>query len=337
MMGELREMARVPMAIFERFMGELQRITGDKTVAAPVGVERVKELQAATVREIEESLRRFRGKVGEAEAALAGSVLPPRRNLSQEIRRTAQHLQRLIDLAARREGLLQAWEGQPAETTLEGYRAALERHDVEMAELYEAESEHVLRRTGDTAALQRFLDPRAQAEEARLTPSQRQARAYLDEIERLKKDVALAARILSSTLRVSGRLAAMGAGWRKGSRVRLDPEAQGRTALRILPGPGPGMTASLVDASPTGVRLGIPAELPPGVPLTFLVENAGGRPGELRIQGEVRWCKPDPRAPGRFLAGVRLVPRAGDEWLALVGRLSEAGQDARAPLEARGT
>ncbi len=337
MVADLRDMARGPMAIFERFMGELQRITGDKAIQAPVGVERVKVLQAATVREIEESLQRFRDKVGEAEAALAGTLRPPRRNLAQEIRRTTQHLQRLMDLAARREDLLQAWEDQPAEAILEGYRAALQRDDVEMAEIYEADAERFLRRGGDAATLQCFLELRAQTEEDRLTPSQKQAKASLEEIERLKRDVALATRILSSTLRVSGSLAAMGAGWRKGSRVRPDPEAQGHTAILILPGPHPGMTATLVDASPTGVRLGIPEELAPGAVLNFIVRSADGRQGELRMQGEVRWCKPDGRTPGRFLAGVRLISRAGDEWITLVGRLSESGQDARAPLESRGT
>ncbi len=322
--AELREMARGPMAIFERFMGELQRITGDKAIQAPLGVERLKELQAATVREIEESLQRFRGKVGEAEAALGGLLRPPRPSLDEEIQRLERQLGRLRGLAARRDALLGRWGGEPAEAVLQDYRAALESRDVELAELYEAEAEEVLRRSGEAAALQAFQALRAQAEEGRLSASQKQARARLEEIERLKNEVTLATRILASTLRVSGSLAVAGAGGRKGSRVRLDPEAQARTPILIHRGPHPALSASLVDASLTGLRVAIPEDLPAGSALDVIVKPGDDRQNEVRMQGEVRWSKPDARSLGRFLAGVRLGTRPGDEWATLVSRLAEA-------------
>ncbi len=207
-MGELREMARAPMAIFERFMGELHRMTGDKTVAAPVGVERVKELQA-------------------------------------------------------------------------------------------------------------FQALRAQAEDSRLTPSQKQAKADLEEIERLKNQVTLATRILASTLKVSGSLAVAGAGRSKGSRVRLYPAAQGRTAVLILAGPGPAMAASVVDASPTGLRLALREDLPPGSVLTFAVRHADGPPGELRMQersgGVGPWPTP-PAASGPAFARSPARGTSGSCW-----------------------
>ncbi len=335
MMDDLRQMARAPVASFERFLGELQRITGDKTIAAPIGIERLKELQTAVVREIEESLQHFRTKVGEAEAALVGVLRPARPNLYEEIKRVVQHLQRLLDLAARRDRMLRAWEDQPADAIVEGYRAALERHEAETVEVYEVEAERALRRKGHSAALQIFLDLRAQAEEARLSPSQKQAKADLAEIERTKQEVTLATRVVASTLKVSGSIAAVGAGWRKGSRLRLDPDVQGQISVLILPGPHPGMTALLLDVSRAGMRMALPEDLPPGTMLNFVLKHRDGRDGELRMQGEVRWCRTDARTPGHFLAGVRLLPRMGDQWPAVLSRLAESQQNGRTVLESR--
>lgn len=335
MMDELREMARAPVDVFDRFLGELQRITGDKTLTAPTGLERVKDLQAAMVREIEESLQRFRAKVGESEGALAAILRPPRPKLFEEIQRATQHLAHLIELAARREKLIRAWEDQPADVTVAAYRAALDQRDLEAAEFYEAEAERVLRRKGNPTALQRFLELRAQAEEHRQTPAQKQARADLEEIERLKHEVTLGTRVVTSTLKVSGSIAAVGAGWRKGGRLRLEAGDQRRTSVLILPGPHPGMTASVVDVSRSGMRLAISSDLSPGTLLNLVLRHANGRDGELRMQGEVRWCRADVRTPGRFLAGVRLVSTAGDQWAGLLSRLAEIQQDGRIAIEHR--
>ena len=335
MMNELRGMARGPVAIFERFLGELQRITGDKTLAAPVGIERLKELQAGMVREIEESLQHFRTKVGEAETGLVGMLRPPRPNLYEELKRAAQHLLRLVDLAARREKLLRDWEDQTAEAILEGYRTALDRHELETAELYEAEAERALRREGDSAALQTFLDLRAHAEEGRLSPAQKQAKADLEEIERLKDEVTLATRVVASTLTVPGSIAVVGAGWRKGSRLPLGQEERGNFSALILPGRHPGMTAHVLDVSRSGLRLALPEELPPGAMVNLIVRQGDARESELRTQGEVRWCRTDARTPGRFLAGVRLLPREGDPWLGMLSRLAESQQDGPFALETR--
>lgn len=333
MLAELREMARAPVAIFERFLTELQRITADRSVTAPLGLERLRELQAGMVREIEESLQGFRTRVGQCEARLAEALRPPRPKLFEEIQRASQELARLIELAARRERLLRAWEEQPPDVTVAGYRSALERQDLETAELYEAEAERVLRRQGNAGALQRFLDLRARAGEARLTPAQRQARADLEEIERLKQEVTLATRVVTSTLKVSGGIAAVGAEWRKGGRLRLHPEAQRRIAVLILPGSHPGMTASLMDVSRAGMRLVTAADLSPGTSLHLILRHADGGDGELRVQAEVRWSRADLRAPGRYLAGLRLAATPGEGWAALLGRLADAHQEGRAALE----
>lgn len=322
MMAELREMARAPMAVFERFMGELQRLTADKTIAASVGLERVKGLQAQTVREFEESLERFRARAEAAEAALVELLRPHRPNLSEQIRRATQHLQHLRDLEARRAALLPAWEQQPAEAILEAYRDMLERNHLEVAELIEADVEDLLRRKGSEEALRTYLHMRARAEENRLGAAQRQARADLEEIGRLKHELEMATRILASTLKVSGSLAAAGAGWRRGSRVRLAPGQHVRIPLFIFPGPHPAMAGHLVDVSRTGARVTIPQELLPGALITFVVAGPGPE-GGLRMRGEVRWCRVDVDSPGRFLAGVRLASRVSEPWIAMVTRLGE--------------
>ncbi len=335
MMDELREMARAPVGIFGRYIAELQRITRDKTLSASVGIERVNDLQAAMMREIEENVRRFRAKVGEVEPGLAATRRSPRPSLYEEIQLAARHLQHLMDQAARREKCLRAWEDQPAELLVEGYRAAVERNETETAQIYETEAERVLRRKGSPAALQAFLALRAQAEDTRLTPAQKKAQAEIEEIERLKSEITLATRAVASSLKVSGSIAAVGAGWRKGGRLRLDAEEQARTSVLVLGSPNPGMNAQMVDVSRAGMRLALSHELPVGATMQFIVKAINGREADIRLQGEVRWCRVDGRVPGRFLAGVGVVSRAGDEWTTVVARLAEARRDGMAVLEAR--
>jgi hypothetical protein len=244
-----------------------------------------------------------------------------------------QQLQHLLDLAARRDDLLRAWDDQPGDTLLEGYRAALERHELETVELYEAHAERALRRKGEAAALQAFLRLRAEAQEARWSPAQRQAKAELDEIERLKHQVTLATQVVSSTLKVSGSIATVGAGWRKGNRLRLVPEVQGRTSVLILSSPHPAMTAQLVDASRTGMGLLLPEALPPGAPLNVIVKPMDSRGAELQMQGEVRWCRGPVHVPGRFQAGVHLAPGAEGNWVSVLSHLAELQRDGRAVIE----
>lgn len=292
MMDELRELAKAPAAIFNRFLGELQRITGDKTLATPRGLDRLQDLQAARMREIHESLQRFRAKVGEAQARLAEALRPPPSHLFEKIERTHQELFHLIDLAAQREGLLRAWEEQEAGAIVTAYCAALDAQDLETAEIYETEAERFLRRKGDAAALQSFLDLRALAEARGVTPAQRQAQADLEEIERLKGEVTFSTRVAASVLRVSGDIAPLVAGWRKGGRFRLDPAEQASLRVLILPGPHPGMTARVLDVSYGGMQLGAPREAP------------ARRPARLHRAPRGR--------PGRRAAGARrgaLVPR----------------------------
>jgi len=333
MMDELREMARAPVAIFERFLGELQQITRDKSVAAPSGIERLNTLQAVMVREIEESLRRFRTGMGDAEAMRLSLLYPFPRNLHEDIKRAMQHLQQLLDLAARRDDLLRAWEDQPGDAVLEGYRAALEQHEAETVELYEAHAERVLRRKGDPAALEAFLRLRAKAQEDRRSPAQRQAQGELAEIEQLKHEVTLATQIVASTLKVSGSIATVGAGWRQGSRLRLTPEVQGRTSVLILSRSHPAMAAQLADAGRTGMGLVLPEALPPGAPLNLIVKPMDGRRDEFQMQGDVRWCRGHVHAPGRFQAGVCLAPGAEGEWVSMLSYLAELQRDGRAVIE----
>lgn len=333
MMDELRQMARVPVVIFDRFLGELQRITRDETLSAPVGIEQLKDVQTVMVREIEDSLRRFRNTLGAMEAELVAILHPPRPSLHEEIKRTLQHLERLVERVERRDKLVRAWEDQPADLLVKGYRAALDRNEIETAETYEVEAERALRRKGDAAARQAFQALRAQAVEARLTPPQKMAKADLEEIERLKHQVTLATSVVTSTLKGSGGIAAVGAGWRKGSRLRLDAEGQRRTSVQVLPGAHPGVTAQIVDVGQAGVGLALPQALPAGAMVHFAVNAASGCEEALRVQGEVRWCRADALTPGRYLAGVRLISAAGDGWMALMSRLAEGHPDSRAVLE----
>ena len=311
MMAELREMARAPMAVFERFMGELQRLTADKAIAPSAGLERVPGLQPQTVREFEESLERFRARAEEAEAALVGLLRPYRPSLSEQIQRATQHLQHLRDLEARRAALLRAWGQQPAGDILEAYRDRLERTDMEEAELVEADVEDLLRRKGTAAGLQTYLHLRAQAEEGRLTAGQHQARADLEEIGRLKHELEMATRILASTLKVSGSLAAAG-----------EPRAPGARAAFPHPpvdpaGPSPGHGGPPGGCEPDRGAHDDRAGAAPRRPHHLRGGGAGPRGGPpdagrgALVPGGCRQPRPLPgrRAPG--LPGERAVDRHG--------------------------
>lgn len=324
-MDKLREMARAPLVILERFLGEVQRITGDKTIAAPATEDHVRNLQAAMARGIETSLQEFHGKAQEVEAGLMEILRPPHLNIYEEIKRVVQQLQHLQEVAARRDRLLRVWDDQPADAITEGYRAALERHDLETVELYEAEAERALRRKGNAAALQTFLSTRAQAAGGRLSPAQQQAKANLEEIERLRCQVTVATRVVASALQSTGSIAAGGPAWRKGSRLRV--EAQAGLRVLILPGPRPMLTASVVDVSREGLGLALLETLSSGALLDLVVEHAPRAGGELRVQGEVRWCRVDARTPSSFVAGVRLVSDGGAPWVALLHRLAQTHRD----------
>lgn len=335
MMDDLRQMARAPVAIFQRFMAELQRLTHDQSLAASEGAEgaeRAQDLQARMVRDIAASLQRFRTGVGEADAALAAILHPPRPDLFGEIKRTVERLQRLQELAARRDRLLRAWEEEPPDAIVEGYRVALERHEPETADLYETEAERVLRRRGDVAVLERFRALCTQALEARLTPAQQQAKVALQEIARLKQQVTSVTEIVASTLKSAGGLAGLAAGWRTESRLRVGEPG---LRVRILSDPHPGRPAAAVEVSRAGLRLALPDALRPGTLLDLAVEPAPGRRGELWLQGEVRWCQTDVHTPGGCLAGVQVVADGGGPWADLLHRLTEVQRGAPAGLEAR--
>jgi hypothetical protein len=334
-MEHLRELAKGPAAIFARFMGELQRLASQKISAEPGAIEELHELRTARVREIEGALQRFRAEVGAVEATLVGILHPPRPKLYEEIERAFQHLHQLTDLAARRDRLVQSWEDQSADALVEGYRAAVDHHEVETAEIYEAEAERVLRRKGEAPALQAFSVLRAQAVEGRRSPLQRQAKADLEEIERLKREVGLTSLVIASTINVPSTVVDLGASWRRQKRLPLACEDQSRTSVEILAGPHPAMTASVLDVSRAGLRLGVPAQLPPGTTLHFTVQYPGGPEDGLLMQGEVCWCRPDGRAPGRYLAGVRLVLDGGESWVALLKHLVERQHKSRPAPEAR--
>ncbi len=332
MMDELWELARAPGALFDRFLGEVQRIADDRTLAAPQGIARLQSLHAAMVREIEESVRRFRAQVGQAEARLVRVLRSPGPKPFQELPGAAQHPTRLIDLVARRLRGRRTCEDQPADAIAAGVpgRPGTARPGGDGTRRDRGRTPPPQGHRGQPA--QAVLQLQAQPAAGWPTPAQRQAQADLEELERLKHQVTLATQVLASTLRVSGGIAVLGAGWRQGSRLRLDREKQARFRVLMLSGQHPAMAPWMGDVSRGGMHVGLPEALPPGGVVHLIVNHAAGWAGEVRVQGEVRWCRADGHAPGRFRVGVRVVADEGDQWAALLTRLAETRQDGR-PVE----
>ena len=320
-MGEIRFLARAPLAIFERFVQQMEATARDTALSATSGVARVREFREGMQHELVESLRQFRQKLGEVEPRLLALRHPPRLDIHRAIQEANERLNRLMVLAARREELIRGWEDMDPEAILTGYSEALQRGEHDVVEIYEVDAEAVLRRKGNGEALKGFLAIRAIAEEQRLTPSQKQAQAHLEELEGLKQSARVASHIVAITLNVSGEFVAKAAGWRQEGRVAVEPAKRAQTLVLVLPGATPAMTASLVDASHSGLQLDLPSPADVGNVLNLIVKNPDAAHGEIRLQGEVRWCQPH---AARYRAGVQIAPPVPEQWVTFLTWLAGA-------------
>jgi hypothetical protein len=200
-LDELKKMAQAPLQLLDSLLAEVSRISGDPHLSTEEKLARVKRVQDGTVAEAEEQFKRFRSRLAEEEKKLLEVLTPPSLTPFQQMETLIQELFNIIDKAAFRERLFEQWEEEPAATIFTDYKAAVERGDVDSAEIFEQSAERFLKRKNDPKALEAFRALRARAQEARYTPAQKAARVQLKELEKIREEADLMRAVMASTFR----------------------------------------------------------------------------------------------------------------------------------------
>jgi len=218
------------------------------------------------------------------------------------------------------EKITRAWEDQSAAAILANYQAALAAGDTDTIEIFEGEAERVLARKGDPQALATFLTLKAQPLDSRLTPAQRQAKAALEELRRIKEEAALSICLLASVSRFHAGLIPLCTQWRQESRQRVEPRAREGMTLALRKDQEPPLPASVLDWSRSGLKVKCPRTFPPGtvVGLSLHLPQRMQRP--IASKAEVRWIQEHPNQPGRFMVGLRILGGEDIPWWELLSQ-----------------
>lgn len=200
-LDELKKMAQAPLQLLDSLLAEVSRISGDPHLSTEEKLARVKQVQDGTVAEAEQQFKRFRSRLAEEEKKLLEVLTPPSLTPFQQMETLIQELFNIIDKAAFRERLFEQWEEEPAATIFADYKAAVERGDVDSAEIFEQSAERFLKRKNDLKLLEAFRALRARAQEARYTPEQKAARAQLKDLEKIREEADLMRAVMASTFR----------------------------------------------------------------------------------------------------------------------------------------
>lgn len=234
-----------------------------------------------------------------------------------------QELSRVISRMALKEKLTRTWEEQTATALLAGYQEALAEGDIDKVELFEAEAERFLTRKGDLQALAKFVALKAQPLESRLTPAQREAKAALQELNRIKEEAALGMCLLASVSKFHAGLVPMCTQWRREVRHPVDEEAQRGISIGLHTDADPPLPAILVEWSNGGLRVQCREMFPPGRTLGLSMQFPRLQEQALSFKAEVRWFQEESNQPGRYLLGLRIVRGVEIPWGELFPQLME--------------
>ncbi|MFQ5847335.1 MAG: hypothetical protein ACE5IQ_06615 [Candidatus Methylomirabilales bacterium] len=235
-------------------------------------------------------------------------------DLAEQALKAVFELARTITRFSLKEKLTRAWEDQPASALLAAYQEALAKADTDAIELFEAEAERLLARKGDPQALSAFATLRAQPLESRLTPAQREAKATLQELRRIKEEAALAMCLLASISKFHARLIPLCTQWRREVRHRLEGEGQRGISAALHTETHPQLPVILVDWSKSGLRVQCCAMFPPDTILVLSLQPSRVKEQALSLKGEVRWFQEEPNHPGRYTLGLRIVKGVETPW-----------------------
>jgi hypothetical protein len=242
-------------------------------------------------------------------------------DLAEQALKALQDLARVIARFSLKEKLTRAWEEQSAAEFLGEYEEALAAADTDTIEVFEAEAERLLARKGDPQAEARFVALKSQPRESRLTPAQREAKAALQELSRIKEEAALAMCVLASMSRFHAGLVPLCTQWRLEVRHPVDEPAQQRISASIRTDAEPSLPVSVLDWSKSGLRVECPEMFPPGTTVGLSLQFPGVKDQAMLFKAEVRWFHEEPNQPGLYVLGLRIVRAAQIPWWELLPKL----------------
>lgn len=311
---ELKQLAKAPLQLFQRFLGEARTLMTEEGRSRAATLEKLKALRARTLHETEELLQRFRQKVSEEERHLQMIICPPREEFAAQTRRLLRELTQVIERLVLKEQLTRRWDEQLSSALLAEYEAALREGDPHRIEIFEANAEQYLARKGDLQILAQFLALRSRSQEARLTPSQREAQAALAELHRMIQHATVAFSLVASVAQADKGPLLEAATWRQEDRHEIDRLDQLGIAAALSREGQPVLPVMLLDCSKQGLQVEAPEEFLPGTILSLSVKLPGLTEEASPFKGEVRWSREDPNKPGRYLLGLSVIEETEGPW-----------------------
>jgi len=262
-------------------------------------------------------------KVEVFEAEAQGYLAGKKDDLAEQGLKALQEIARVMARFSLKEKLTRAWEEQSAADLLGEYEQALAAGDTDTIEIFEAEAERFLARKGDPQAVASFVALKDQPLESRLTPAQREAKAALRELSRIKEEAALAMCLLASISRFHAGLVPLCTQWRREVRHRVDETTQRSISAVFRKDIDPPLPVSLVDWSKSGLRVQCPEIFPAGTTVGLSLQFRGLKDQTIFFKAEVRWFQEEPNQPGRYALGLRIVRGVEIPWREFLPKLVE--------------
>ena len=170
---------------FERFTGEVKRITALQSLDFPERMEMIREASEALVRELEGCFETFAEQLKERKIELQNFLKSPKPDLNEQIQRLLMEMSELVKKLALREELTRRWEAESPEEILRAYENSLIAGETDTLEMFETYAEDILERKGNKASLAAFRERRERERDLRLTSEQLRAKQELQQLERL--------------------------------------------------------------------------------------------------------------------------------------------------------
>lgn len=322
-MEALTRMTQQILQLFDQFVAGAHSSIAEEGGSSPAAMAKIRENRQRLVQATDGVLKRFRTKVGERERDLRAILHPRDEDFTEKARDATRQLYQIIEDLSLRVKLIGRWQEQSASALVAEYQEAITDGDIIKAEIFEAEAEWYLNQKGDLEATSRFLALRAEFADARLTPTQQQAKATLKRLERIKQEAALAMAFLTWGVRVYGDPGPVSDQWRKEDRHDLDTvDLLGVSMALHREGKSP-LSVVVTDISKRGLQVSIPEAFSPGTTVALSLRYPGVTEGPIYFEAQVRWCEEDPGEPGGYALGLQVVEGTEGPWLDVFPKIVE--------------
>lgn len=322
-MEALTKMTQQILHLFDQFVAGAHSVVAKEGNSSPAAMQKIRENRQRLAQDTDRVLKHFRTKVGERERELRDLLHPSNGDFTELARDAARQLYQIIEDLSLRVKLTRCWQEQSASALVAEYQETLTDGDIAKAEIFEAEAEWYLAQKGDPEATAQFHALRAEFADARLTPTQQQAKAALKQLERIKQEAALAMAFLTWGVSVYGDPAPLSDQWRKEDRHDLDTVDMLGTSVALQKDGKPAIAAAVMDISKRGLRVRVPEEFSPGTSVMLSLRYPGVTEGPIYFEAQVRWCEENTGEPGGYALGLQVIEGTEGPWLDVFPKIVE--------------